>query len=83
MKQTALVSSIFLIAVACGQSRVTTPADHLFVGEHIITMQKNTDDAAPSALAVIDDEIVWLGREEDADQWMARAACWSSMGRDR
>ncbi|MCZ6617754.1 MAG: amidohydrolase family protein, partial [Gammaproteobacteria bacterium] len=70
MKQTALVSSILLVAVACGQSQVTTYAHHVFVGEHIITMQKNRDDAAPTALAVIDDEIVWLGREEDADQWI-------------
>ena len=67
MKQIVLVSLISIAAAACGKTQVTTPADHLFIGEHIITM-RNPDDA-PTALAVIDDEIVWLGGEQEASNW--------------
>ena len=38
--------------------------DHMFIGEHIITMVDPDD--APGALAVIGDKIVWLGDSQDA-----------------
>ncbi len=68
MKQTVLVSLLLLTAAACEPTQVTAPADHLFIGEHIITMR--SPDDTPTALAVIDEEIVWLGREEDAEDWI-------------
>lgn len=46
------------------------PADHLFTGKHIITMAPGFDrirKARPSALAVRDDRIIWLGDARDAD----------------
>lgn len=48
-----------------------TGADHLFVGDHIITMESIED--APTALAVRGDKIVWLGREEDSTPWIGPA----------
>ncbi len=51
--------------------RAAEPADHLFVGEHIITM--TADDEAdlprPTALAVRGEEIVWVGDARDAAAW--------------
>jgi predicted amidohydrolase YtcJ len=43
------------------------PADHLFIGEHIITM--TDDDSKPSALAIRGERIIWVGDRSDSAAW--------------
>jgi predicted amidohydrolase YtcJ len=48
------------------------PAEHLFVGEHIITMTADFQEkgpARPTALATRDGRIVWLGSAQDSAAW--------------
>ena len=71
MNQIYLTSITLLTATLHLPLHAATPADHLFVGDHIITMH-NIEDA-PTALAIRDDEIVWLGREEDSARWVGPA----------
>lgn len=45
------------------------PADHVFIGRHIITMEPGFEKnrkARPTALAVRDEQIIWMGNKRDA-----------------
>jgi predicted amidohydrolase YtcJ len=66
-----LTASGLLLAVLAGAAAAAEPADHLFVGEHIITMEADYPDleARPTALAVQGEKIVWLGDAADAGEW--------------
>ena len=48
------------------------PAEHLFLGEHIITMAAEFQDegaARPTALAIREGQIIWLGSAQDSAAW--------------
>ena len=48
------------------------PADHIFTGRHIITMEADYEARRrnrPTALAIRDDEIVWLGSRRKIADW--------------
>lgn len=48
-----------------------TAADHVFIGPNIVTMTLAPTN--PGALAVKDDEIVWMGAAEQANAWIDTA----------
>lgn len=64
---TVLVTLVASTAAAAAGPDAVMPADELFVGEHILTME---DGAAPSALATRGERIVWTGARADADGWI-------------
>jgi len=48
---------------------IADPADHLFTGKHIITMEPGFEKnrkARPTALAIRGEKIIWLGDQKDA-----------------
>lgn len=64
-----------VLALAGSPLQAAEPADHLFLGAHIITM--TADDGGegqrPTALAVRGEDIVWIGDERDAAGWTGPA----------
>ena len=62
------------LTLASCSVEVTSPADHLFLGAHILTMEPGE---AVSAVAVVGDRIVWVGDRRDAGVWKDRdTAVW-------
>ncbi len=43
------------------------PADRLFLGDHVVTLEKDTTDA--TAVAVVDGRIAWVGARAEAEPW--------------
>ncbi len=59
-----------LVSLSVWADEATVPADHLFTGKHIITMEPGSDKnrkARPTALAVLGEKIIWMGDERDAE----------------
>ncbi len=63
-----LAVSLVLLAAGNGQGAHAAAADHLFVGEHIVTMEHRED--VQTALAVSGDTIVWVGDAEASAAWL-------------
>ena len=57
-----------LAPAAAAAAAAAAPADLVFLGEHIITME--APDQRVTALAVRGDSIVWTGAREDAAAWI-------------
>jgi predicted amidohydrolase YtcJ len=55
-----------VLSLASCSVEITSPADHLFLGDHILTMESGE---AVSAVAVVGDRIVWVGDRRDAGVW--------------
>ncbi len=64
----AFVTALVGLTPVSAVGDVRTPADHLFVGENIITMVDQED--GPTALAVRGEQIVWLGDAAEASAWI-------------
>lgn len=60
----SIAFSLLLISA----SLVAAPADVLFVGENILTMEEGST-ARPTAVAIDADRIVWVGNRQDAGPW--------------
>lgn len=65
--KTMVLLALLITATSVAAAETTQPADHLFVGENIITMMD--DGLTPSALAIRDDQIIWVGNRDDAEPW--------------
>lgn len=63
-----LASLVWLGALGSASAHSAAPADHLFVGDNIITMVSEED--RPGALAVRGQEILWVGDPDDAARWI-------------
>ncbi len=67
----SFVATIGIAALGCAGasdvSTATTPADRVYVGDHIVTLEDAHADA--TALAVRGEKIVWVGDREDAAAW--------------
>ncbi|MGE0624542.1 MAG: amidohydrolase [Pseudomonadales bacterium] len=59
------------LSLAVSSTQAAEPADHLFTGEHIITMTASDadPDRRPTAVAVRGDNIVWIGDAREAEPW--------------
>jgi len=71
--RTTISAALFAIGLIAAQAFAAAPANHLFVGDHIITMEADYEhrlENRPTALAVHNDQIVWVGREENAGPWV-------------
>ena len=70
-------AEVLLVAglLAATLSQAATPADHLFVGENILTMTPAYEAGGerPTALATRGEEIVWVGDAGDAGAWTGPA----------
>ena len=62
--RTALV---WLTAVSAAAAAEQLPADHIFLGDNILTMAARDDRV--SALAIRGEQIIWLGERDDYQQW--------------
>ncbi len=60
----SIVFSLLLIS----PSLAAAPADVLFVGENILTMEE-ASTTRPTAIAIDADRIVWVGDQKDASPW--------------
>jgi predicted amidohydrolase YtcJ len=60
-----------VLSLSVSPVQAAEPADHLFIGEHIITMTaaEEADLPHPTALAVRGERIVWVGDASDAGSW--------------
>lgn len=76
MKVEITCSSLLLLAwLGAAGAQAGEAADHVFIGEHILTMAADPgiETAAPTALAVRGEEIVWLGDAADAGTYTGPA----------
>ena len=66
----SLLCLIWLLASSAHAA--TAPADHIFLGDHIITMAATATASAqkPTALAIHGDQIVWTGERKDHGNWL-------------
>jgi hypothetical protein len=67
----SLLPVVWLAALAMAAE----PADHLFIGEHILTMAAGSETAAepPGAVAIRGETIVWVGGADSASDWVGPA----------
>ena len=63
----SIASSLLLIATF-NTALAAAPADVLFLGENILTMEE-ASTARPTAVAIDADRIVWVGDRKDAPAW--------------
>ena len=69
-------AAVLALLTACdGQAPAPMPADRLWVGEHIITLDEA--QAGATAVAVKGERILWVGRQED---WAGEAAQITELG---
>ncbi|MFU8817577.1 MAG: amidohydrolase [Pseudomonadales bacterium] len=79
MKRTfAAFASLLTYAAASLTASAAAPADLVFLGEHIITME--APDRRVGALAVRGDSIVWTGAREDAAAWIGEHTVTHELG---
>jgi len=61
-----------IVALAVALPAVAAePADHLFVGDHILTMEGPAQESRPTAVAIRGDTIVWVGERDAASAWVS------------
>ena len=77
ISELALLRFLALLLLPGIPLRAEVPADHLFIGRHIISMEasaeppgKSVAETRSTALAVRGEKIVWLGSEAEADGWI-------------
>ncbi len=65
-----LIYNLTVLLALTGALHAAEPADHLFIGEHILTMEPSQRTATgPGALAVTGERIVWTGASADSAAW--------------
>ena len=63
----ACITGSLLACLISSYSAAETPADLIFLGNNIVTMDEALENA--TAVAIRDDRIVWVGQQEQADAW--------------
>lgn len=72
LRSGSLALACVLLATTETHAQETTPvADHVFLGEHIVTLESR--EANPTALAVRGERIVWVGDRDDHQTWVGEA----------
>jgi predicted amidohydrolase YtcJ len=65
-----LIVNLTLLLALSGALHAAQPADHLFIGQHIVTMEPDSRDSEqPTAVAVKGEQIVWTGSMADSAAW--------------
>jgi predicted amidohydrolase YtcJ len=67
-KNVSLLISMLFAALFTTYSFATTPAERVFYGDHIITMDRSTQNA--KAVAILDDKIIYVGDKKGADDYI-------------
>jgi hypothetical protein len=63
------LACVLLGAADTHAQQPATDADHVFLGEHIITLESR--EANPTALAVRGERIVWVGDRKNHQTWVS------------